>query len=667
MRQNSATIDDKMSTSETQQQAAGHASALNAGVIEDVVVKSTHELATQAKNCGNNKSINNASTESTTAEQKKCSPQQQQPKPRRIPAWKRKKSPSLRATKKRSRANLATALSVAEATAKILAAPRIVIFTGAGISVSAGLSTFSTPGGLYDSAKEKFNLKNGIDAFAFKFLQTSRANCQRFLMSMLEEVQHATPTTTHEGIAKLHHTGKLMRHYTLNIDRLHEMVGMDTWNSENLPNGSTVMMHGNIFEAVCSENGHVYEVGDQLQWRLAKGRAVKCSKDGCGSILRPRVMMYQEEEDEIISDDYSERLEDDLENADLILWVGLSFEQAATLNYFRQVYRELADNLNQRRREMQGLRIGDVGPQLQQPLQIVVNPSDVTPNIYAGLSGVEKLRLASVTCKSDELFGALLYALDIMEGKRPLPGTTPRSDALPKPAIDAPTSGSTSGDSGSVTKVNGGAQPGIINAMSQAQREKLIRDISTAAAAAVAPAPPVVESNADTVNWACCHLCNKWRIVNREYGDEEQFQCRDVKKDCTMPEDVEPLSDDESDEVMTAETNEERALNWATCTECNKRRIVLRAYRNGERFSCMLVNKHCDQPEDTNPASDSAGGDDEHEDKRARTSAVSSSCGGGGDAASTERSSSSDESGAATEAAVTSHTALSTSDEDGKR
>lgn len=40
--------------------------------------------------------------------------------------------------------------------------------------------------------------------------------------------------------------GVLARHYTLNIDGLAEVVGMDTWHHEHNPSGVTVEMHGNI-------------------------------------------------------------------------------------------------------------------------------------------------------------------------------------------------------------------------------------------------------------------------------------------------------------------------------------------------------------------------------------------------------------------------------------
>jgi NAD-dependent SIR2 family protein deacetylase len=50
----------------------------------------------------------------------------------------------------------------------------------------------------------------------------------------------------HHALAQLHQLGRLQRHYTLNIDGLAEVVGMDSWHHEFNPAGITVEMHGNI-------------------------------------------------------------------------------------------------------------------------------------------------------------------------------------------------------------------------------------------------------------------------------------------------------------------------------------------------------------------------------------------------------------------------------------
>ena len=88
----------------------------------------------------------------------------------------------------------------------------------------------------------------------------------------------------------------LLCSYTMNIDRLHKLVGLDIW-SETDTDGSTVEMHGNIFEAVCEaedEDGpHIYDLVGDIERDFMAGQTPICRE--CSSRLRPRVMMYAAE------------------------------------------------------------------------------------------------------------------------------------------------------------------------------------------------------------------------------------------------------------------------------------------------------------------------------------------------------------------------------------
>mgnify|MGYP000179510832 CR=1 FL=1 len=60
-------------------------------------------------------------------------------------------------------------------------ATRLLIFSGSGLSVGAGLSTFSTEGGLYDKAKRKYGLSNGSELFHYRFYKKMPRQAQAFL------------------------------------------------------------------------------------------------------------------------------------------------------------------------------------------------------------------------------------------------------------------------------------------------------------------------------------------------------------------------------------------------------------------------------------------------------------------------------------------------------
>jgi hypothetical protein len=69
---------------------------------------------------------------------------------------------------------------------------------------------------------------------------------QAFFAQIYSEAQSSRAAPGHHALARLWRLGLLGRHYTLNIDGLAEVVGMDTHHQETNPGGVTVEMHGNI-------------------------------------------------------------------------------------------------------------------------------------------------------------------------------------------------------------------------------------------------------------------------------------------------------------------------------------------------------------------------------------------------------------------------------------
>lgn len=60
---------------------------------------------------------------------------------------------------------------------------------------------------------------------------------QAFFSDIYTEAVAAAPAAAHRALAGLSAAGKLLRHYTLNIDGLGEAVGMDTWHPDTNSNG----------------------------------------------------------------------------------------------------------------------------------------------------------------------------------------------------------------------------------------------------------------------------------------------------------------------------------------------------------------------------------------------------------------------------------------------
>lgn len=195
----------------------------------------------------------------------------------------------------------------------------IVLFTGSGLSASSGMrlgaclgstpasplsivhhhppgmSTFSTPGGLYERAQKKFGLQDGKKLFCYSFFDRQRIDVQPFFADIYDEALGARAAPGHRAIAAIHRAGKLLRHYTLNIDGLAAGVGMDTWHPDNNPEGITVEMHGSIRQLVCPACDVVCDVTEEHLMQLRAKQALPCHACGEG-VLRWRVMMYDDAE-----------------------------------------------------------------------------------------------------------------------------------------------------------------------------------------------------------------------------------------------------------------------------------------------------------------------------------------------------------------------------------
>ena len=97
------------------------------------------------------------------------------------------------------------------------------------------MSTFSTPGGLYERAASRAGLANGKSLFCWSFFERRRPECLAFLADVHAEAAAAGPTRGHAALARLAAGGLLSRHFTLNIDGLAERAGMRTWRLEEDP------------------------------------------------------------------------------------------------------------------------------------------------------------------------------------------------------------------------------------------------------------------------------------------------------------------------------------------------------------------------------------------------------------------------------------------------
>ena len=146
-----------------------------------------------------------------------------------------------------------------------------VVVSGAGISVSAGIPDFRSPGGLFEAVKTHFGKKFPRVLNHPEYL-LSRSFCdenpevwKNEVVPMLRswKLEETQPTTTHKMIAWLHNQGWLTRVYTQNIDglELHPDV-LELVNDVSDYSRSIIQSHGSM------RDGTVVLYGDKLSTKF---------------------------------------------------------------------------------------------------------------------------------------------------------------------------------------------------------------------------------------------------------------------------------------------------------------------------------------------------------------------------------------------------------------
>ena len=191
-------------------------------------------------------------------------------------------------------------------------AQKIVFFGGAGVSTESGINDFRSKDGLYnqkyDYPPEVYlsrSFFNEHPELFFKFYK-DKLNCL-----------NAEPNICHKYLVKLENEGKLKAIITQNIDGLHEKAGSK----------KVLLLHGTIYKNYCMKCHKSYEAKDIFE----KEGIPRCS---CGGIIKPDVVLYEENLDEDVVRKAIEAIED----CDLLIVAGTSlvvYPAASFINYYR--------------------------------------------------------------------------------------------------------------------------------------------------------------------------------------------------------------------------------------------------------------------------------------------------------------------------------------------
>lgn len=190
------------------------------------------------------------------------------------------------------------------------ACKNIIVMVGAGISTSAGIPDFRSPGsGLYDNLQQ-YNLPSPECMFDIEFF---RENPKPFFHLARELIpENMKPTPCHFFLRLLHEKGLLMRCYSQNIDDLESVAG--------LPADKVVAAHGSFHSSHCLKRSCRIEY--DYEWMRDKIRQTqevpRCEK--CKDVVKPDIVFFGEQ----LPARFFSLSEEDFPSCDLLIVIGTS-------------------------------------------------------------------------------------------------------------------------------------------------------------------------------------------------------------------------------------------------------------------------------------------------------------------------------------------------------
>lgn len=188
----------------------------------------------------------------------------------------------------------------------------IVFFGGAGVSTESGIPDFRGKDGLYN---QKYDYPPE-EILSHTFFKKHTEDFYKFYKDKMNSLNYE-PNITHIKLAELESKGKLKAVITQNIDGLHQKAG-----SKNV-----LELHGSVLRNYCIKCNNFYNA----EFVFGAQDIPKCE---CGGIIKPDVVLYEEELDnEIWMNSINS-----IQEADLLIVAGTSltvYPASGLINYFR--------------------------------------------------------------------------------------------------------------------------------------------------------------------------------------------------------------------------------------------------------------------------------------------------------------------------------------------
>lgn len=191
---------------------------------------------------------------------------------------------------------------------------KIMVLTGAGVSVSCGIPDFRSRDGIYARLKKDYPaLPDPQAMFDIQFFRRDPRPFFKFAKEIYPG--QFEPSPSHRFIKVLEKQNKLLRNYSQNIDTLEHAAGIQ----------NVITCHGSFATASCTVCGHKVD-SSVIKEDIFLQRIPFCpicpAEVGDRGIMKPDIVFFGEG----LSDEFHEALANDKEACDLLIVMGSSLK-----------------------------------------------------------------------------------------------------------------------------------------------------------------------------------------------------------------------------------------------------------------------------------------------------------------------------------------------------
>lgn len=152
---------------------------------------------------------------------------------------------------------------------------RILVLTGAGISVASGIAPFRGDGGLYEGL-------NPYELASPRAFAARPVTVWNWYLMRIHQGLSAKPNPAHFALAEMESLVDFLSLVTSNVDELHEQAGST----------EVFHLHGRVLQLLCSGCRKVTPLPvDDLPQKVDEATIFRCE---CGWLLRPNVVWFGE-------------------------------------------------------------------------------------------------------------------------------------------------------------------------------------------------------------------------------------------------------------------------------------------------------------------------------------------------------------------------------------